>query len=861
VNPRSLPWWAVWVPPIVTAYALLELVSRAERLDALSWALLTLSVVAALVPWSLSRPLDASDATAGVPRVAALAAAASLHAVAVAAPAQSLFLELCAACIPGVLGALVLALAFAAPEPPRPLLRAAFLATAGWALAVLSAVLGGAVCLAPFDVGGETVVLPGALLEVGSGVLLGALAMVVVLRSIRGRLGSGPFELAQSSLALLGSLAALLVLLVLGTLARLWAGQAASDLLRSGWLLALIALVGGHVALVRGVQPAQAASVVRRAIASLLTYAAALALLWLCIESMRHAGWLAWGFVLAVGLGALAIVHRVLLTAIRYVLAPDRGRLLDAVEAIRGSIEGAHSLEDLGQRVLPPLRLASRSEEARPVLLVAVPSCEVTVDLASVPHVRRSEGSPILFARLRERPGEVLLRAPMEALVVRRPELRPLIDALERHDALAVVALVSLGELEGALLVPRGRRRAAVTLEEIAALDKLGATLSGVVASLSAERRAQERAGAAVLGVSSLQQRIEALDDEIAVLRSEGAALKAGSSADRFSHPVVAYGGRMRSFVERAEAVASLDAPVLLRAEAGTALEPVAQLLHAGSARREGPLVVADALTIQPERAMAALFGDAEARSSLTAPAEGRESLSRMQVHPGWLRLAQGGTLLLIDLPALPLAVQAALEEAIGSRSLPGNEPLDVRVVMTSRVDLGPLVQSGAVDGELAKRVESLTLEVPSLSQRREDLRSLVLLAIDRGCRALGKSMVGIEEDAMRALLAFPWTVGTRELDDVVERAVGRTSGPRITQDDLALREAPSEPGESSDDWVGSYSQLETRILEKALERAGGNKSEAARALGLKRTTFLDKLRRAGLERATQPPPAPDPEA
>jgi two-component system response regulator HydG len=845
----------------VTAYAVLELVSRADRLDALSWALLTFAVLAALVPWSLSRPLDATEAAAGgVPRVAALGAAASLHAVAVAAPAQSLFLELCAACFPGVLGALVLSLAFVAPEPPRALSRAAFLATAWWALAVVASSLGAAVCLAPFELGGETVVLPGALLDVGPGVLLSALAMVVVLRAVRGRLGSGPYELAQSSLALLGSLAALLVLLALGAISRLWLRDAGSDLLRSGWLLALIAVVGGHVALVRGVQPARAASVVRHALASLLTYGAALALLWLCVESLQHAGWLAWGFVLAVGLGSMAIVHRVLLTASRYWLAPDRGRLLDAIESIRAAIEGVQSLEELGQRVLPPLRIASRSEDARPVILVVVPSAEVTVDLASVPHVRSSEGSPALFSRLRERPGEVLLRAPMEALVVRRPELRPLIEVLERHDALAVVALVSLGELEGALLVPRGKRRAAVTLEEMVALDGLGATLSGVVAALSAERRAQDRAGAAVLAVRALEQRIESLDDEIAVLRSEGAALKAGSAADRFSHPVVAYGERMRTFVERAEAVASLDAPVLLRAEAGTALEPVGQLLHAGSARREGPLVVADALTIQPERAMAALFGDAETRGSLPQ-GEGRDSLSRTQGHPGWLRLSQGGTLLLIDLPALPLPVQAALEEAIGSRQLPGNEPLDVRLVMTSRVDLAPLVQSGAVDGELAKRVESLTLEVPSLSQRREDLRSLVLLAIDRGCRALGKPMVGIEEDAMRALLAFPWTVGTRELDDVVERAVGRASGARITETDLALRETSIEPGAGSDDWVGSYSQLETRILEKALERASGNKSEAARALGLKRTTFLDKLRRAGLERGTQPPPAPDADA
>jgi DNA-binding NtrC family response regulator len=312
----------------------------------------------------------------------------------------------------------------------------------------------------------------------------------------------------------------------------------------------------------------------------------------------------------------------------------------------------------------------------------------------------------------------------------------------------------------------------------------------------------------------------------------------------------------MRAFVQRAEQVAPLDGPVLVRAEPGTALEPIGHLLHAGSPRRDGPLVVADALSLAEGRAMAALFGTTEG-----------------EPHPGWLKLAQGGTLLLLDVPALPLPVQSALEEAIASRSFRpvsgerggSAQVLDVRVVMTARVELAQLVATGSFDAELAKRVEPLTLVVPSLAARREDLRSLVLVAIDRGCRALGKATVGIEEDALKALLDHPFSEGTRELESIVERAVGRARGVRITLADLELAaptstSAGTAPAEG-DAWVGSYTELETRILEKALERAHGNKSEAARALGLKRTTFLDKLRRAGLERPTSPPPAPDPEA
>lgn len=866
MSARALPWWLVWTPPILTAYAAMELLSRADALrvlDGLAWALLTLAAVAALVPWSLSQKAgggdDATAAASSSLGVGVLAGASALHLVAVAAPVQSLFLELASAVLPGLVGALVLSLSLTAPEPPRGMARLRALAPLGALLAVAAGAVGAAVVLAPFELDGETIVLPNVLLELGPGVLLGTVSVASLLRAVRGRLGSGPQPLAQSSLPLLGSITAVTVLVTVGALTRLspLVASVEGDALRVGWLIAHSALLSGHVALVRGVRPARAASIARASLAAAVTYAVTLAAAWTWANARQFhgVGWLDWAFGLAVGLPAIVLIHRVIHRAVFGMLAPDHGRLLAAIATAHDDLAGAQTLEELAQRVLPALRVASRSPEARPVLVVVTPPCEVTVDAAGVAHLHVGELSPAIASHLRERPGEVILRAPLESQVVRAPQLRSLVEALERLDALAVVALVALGELEGALVVPRGRRRAAVTLEEIVALDRLGARLSGIVASLSAERRAQDRAGAAVLGSARLEQRIEELEDENAALRADAAALKAGSSADRFSQPMIAYGPRMRAFVERAEEVAALDAPVLLRAEPGTALEPIGQLLHAGSARRDGPLVVADALSIQPDRALASMFGG----EPESAEIEGRPS--RLEAHPGWLRLAQGGTLLLLDVPALPVAVQSALEESIASRSLRGpggsSAPMDVRVVMTSRVPLAPLLAAGSFDPELARRVEPLTLEVPSLQGRHEDLRSLVLLAIDRGCRALGKPAVGIEASALKALLEHPWTAGTRELEDVVERAVARASGDRITVADLALS-APTTPTEGdveTDGWVGSYTQLETRILEKALERANGNKSEAARALGLKRTTFLDKLRRAGLERATQPPP------
>src|SRR5690606_25402004 len=128
------------------------------------------------------------------------------------------------------------------------------------------------------------------------------------------------------------------------------------------------------------------------------------------------------------------------------------------------------------------------------------------------------------------------------------------------------------------------------------------------------------------------------------------------------------------------------------------------------SPMREGPFVIADCASIRPERAVAALFGD-----------EGEAG-----PQPGWLRLAAGGTLLLVDVPALSLEAQAALGEAIATRTARAEGgasayPVDVRLVAHSRIDVAGLARVGAFDPELARRLEPLRLDVPPLRERRED--------------------------------------------------------------------------------------------------------------------------------------------
>jgi len=294
----------------------------------------------------------------------------------------------------------------------------------------------------------------------------------------------------------------------------------------------------------------------------------------------------------------------------------------------------------------------------------------------------------------------------------------------------------------------------------------------------------------------------------------------------------------MRAFETRLAEVAAMEAPALMQAEGGSAVDQVARRLHRASARAEGPFVIGDCASLPADRLPAALFGS-----------EGDDP------HPGWLRLAAGGTLLLTDVAALGAETGRQLAEALAVRQVRVVDgtlayPLSARIVATSRMPLPPLVQLGLFDAELEKWLTPLRMEVPPLRRRKQDIPSLLLLALDRACRVLGREPMGIEQAAVDALMAHDFPGNLRELENLVERAVRRARGTQVLRQDLPPL-VPAEgaaPAPVADPFDGTYAELEKRILEKALERAQGNKSEAARVLGLKRTTFLDKLRRHDLD-------------
>ncbi|MEZ4256630.1 MAG: sigma 54-interacting transcriptional regulator [Polyangiales bacterium] len=511
------------------------------------------------------------------------------------------------------------------------------------------------------------------------------------------------------------------------------------------------------------------------------------------------------------------------------VLSPFGGRLLEAIDAIRRSVRATGSLDALARETLRPLRVATGALDAEPLLFTCVPAEELRIDAAGEPHVRAVGLPPAVLAYLADHPAGIVIREDLERNVVRRPDLRPVVDALRARDVLAVVPLVVAGEVEGALYLPRGARRVALRLEELRALESLGAELASIVGVLTEVRRAELRMRSGEARRLDVEEALEDAEDRLALGR---AAVRASLDTAKPAGHVVAYAPSTRAMLEVLRAHAVGDGPVLFVAEDGSGEESFARLLHELGPRAHGPFVAVGAGDLRATEAEQRLFGT-----------RGEGAVT------GFLELAHGGTLFVRDVVALPLDVQARLVSVIAERraatvgGTPAAYDADVRLVATARLAPSTLLRNAAIDVELERRLSQAALFVPPLRERKEDIPSLVLLALDRESRALGREPMGIEPDALAKLVAHAWPGNLVELHTVLVGAVARATGVRVTVTDLPNLEAPDA---AVDPLAGTYDELELRILLHALDRAGGNKSEAARLLGLKRTTFLDKLRRFG---------------
>ncbi len=509
------------------------------------------------------------------------------------------------------------------------------------------------------------------------------------------------------------------------------------------------------------------------------------------------------------------------------------GRLAEGAEAARRGLIGGAVLDEIAAGILVPFSRARGEQEERPELYTLDPPLRIRLDAGERANIRPAHApAAVTQALFVDGHQEVLDLVSLRARVVREPSIRDLVHTMELQGIGCAVPCVHFDQIEGVLLLPLGDRSEPLSHIELEELGRLADSLGGALASALAQRRADNRIQKLSTLRREAEDRITALEGELEQLRGQCDVLGRGLAEDRTLY--VAYSRSMRRVQRRAIELAPVTDPVLIVAPAGSPVLPVSRFIHDRGPRWAAPFVVADCSAVPSEQVASLLFGSESGGGA------------------GWFQSAAAGTLLLRDLPALSKQNQARLAAALSEQDAQaegGEEPqaLQPRLIATTRAPIGELEIRGALIPDLAGRFSRHGLTIPSLRDRREDVPSLALLAIDRACRVLAREPVGIEEEAMAALVEHDWPGDIAELELIIELAVGQASARTIALRDLPPLAWPVADEEES--LTGTYSEVECRLLERALLRSGGNKSEAARMLGLKRTTFLDKLRRHGLER------------
>lgn len=305
--------------------------------------------------------------------------------------------------------------------------------------------------------------------------------------------------------------------------------------------------------------------------------------------------------------------------------------------------------------------------------------------------------------------------------------------------------------------------------------------------------------------------------------------------------PIIAKSQRMLELLDMAKEAAQSAAPVLITGESGTGKELLARYIHAQGPRREGPFVAVNCAAIPEGLLESELFG--HERGAFTG-AVGQKK--------GKFELAHRGTLLLDEISEMPISLQAKLLRALQEGEVDrigGTKPVkvDVRPIATSNRDLLQRIKEGKFREDLYFRLNVIHLHIPPLRERREDIPLLVHHFLEKYSRLNGRPLRELSPKAMKALLDYHWPGNVRELENVIHRAVLFSRGERIEERDLRLEtEALTEEGHRTLPDL-NLREAEKRLIVLALERAKGNRTEAARLLGVSVRTVRNKIKEYGL--------------
>jgi two-component system response regulator HydG len=384
-----------------------------------------------------------------------------------------------------------------------------------------------------------------------------------------------------------------------------------------------------------------------------------------------------------------------------------------------------------------------------------------------------------------------------------------------------------------------GDMSAAIGAIRAGAHDFINKPLDMTVLERAIERATQHR---------HLREEVKRLSRASAGETSTGGALGALTGTSR----------AMLGVYDLVRRVAAADTTVLLSGESGTGKELVARALHEQSDRREGRFVAINCAAVPAELLESELFG--HVKGAFTDAKNSRQGLFEQ---------ASGGTLLLDEVGEMPLEMQPKLLRVLQERQVRpvgGNisVPVTARIIAATNRDLEAEVEQKRFREDLFYRLNVVQIEIPPLRARGNDILLLAEHFVRKFSERSGKPVHGLSVEAQTKLLAFDWPGNVRQLENTIERAVALTRGEQVTLEDLPERVArfDGSSGVLNDvdlEHVRTLDQVERRHIEQAVKHAHGNKTRAAKALGIDRRTLYRKLERyAGGRTATPASPPPN---
>jgi two-component system response regulator HydG len=345
------------------------------------------------------------------------------------------------------------------------------------------------------------------------------------------------------------------------------------------------------------------------------------------------------------------------------------------------------------------------------------------------------------------------------------------------------------------------------------------------------------------LNFEELKMTLERSLDHMTLIK-ENESLKERISENSSLTNIIGNSKPMKELVGMVKTVASTEATILISGESGTGKELFAKAIHANSNRKKAPLVTVNCAALTDTLLESELFG--HEKGAFTGADKKRD---------GRFMQANGGSIFLDEVGEIPMPMQAKLLRAIQEREIQrvGSDKVfnvDVRIIAATNRDLKDEVEKGNFREDLYYRLNVVNLWIPSLRDRGDDVPLLAAFFIKRFSEFNRKQLKGFTPMAMDVLVKYDWPGNVRELENAVERAVILTPGEYVSEKDLppALTqhfESVCGASDSPQRLGGtSLQEIEKVAIEETLAQTGGNKSEAAKLLGVTRTTLDNKIKK-----------------